>query len=192
MESRSRSAKAPARAIALLFLPFALCLSSFGLSLNQDNQDWRIQPQRSQRYATSAAQPQSAESQVEAGKRAYLGSCSMTYCHGSGGMGGGAPKLRDREFTAEYLTHLITEGVPGTSMPAFKESLSRQQVAQLVAYVLSLSPKKGAAKAKSDPQPQVQTLDHHLNGEAPKTEPAPFPASERVKSEVAVNDSFDI
>jgi putative heme-binding domain-containing protein len=116
----------------------------------------------------------------------------MTYCHGAGGMGGGAPKLRDREFTAEYLTHMITEGVPGTSMPAFKDSLSRPQVAQVVAYVLSLSPKKGAAKAKGDPQPQAQTLDPHLTGEGPKTEPAPPPASGRVKSDVAVNDSFDI
>src|SRR5262245_4707992 len=51
MESRSRSAKVAVRAIAVLFLPFALCLSSFGLSLNQDNQDWYIQPQRSQKYA---------------------------------------------------------------------------------------------------------------------------------------------
>jgi len=116
----------------------------------------------------------------------------MTYCHGAGGMGGGGPKLRDRGFTSEYLTHLITEGVPGTSMPAFKDSLDRQQVAQLVAYVLSLSPKKGAAKSKSDQQSQAQTLDPHLSGDAPKTEPSPSPASERVKSDVVVNDSFDI
>jgi putative heme-binding domain-containing protein len=202
MESRSRSAKGAARAIAVLFLPFALCLSSFGLSPDRFaiasvvGADLRVRPGlRVRPYVdrqTNAAQPQSAESQVEAGKRVYLGSCSMTYCHGAGGMGGGGPKLRDREFTAEYLTHLITEGIPGTSMPAFKDSLSRPQVAQLVAYVLSLSPKKGAAKAKSDPQPQAQTLDPHLSGEAPKTELAPSPASERVKSDVAVNDSFDI
>jgi len=196
MESRSRSAKGAARAIAVLFLPFALCLSSFGLSPDRlaiasvVGADLRVRPEVDPQ--TSAAQPQSAESQIEAGKRVYLGSCSMTYCHGAGGMGGGGPKLRDREFTAEYLTHLINEGIPGTSMPAFKDSLSRPQVAQLVAYVLSLSPKKGAAKAKSDPQPQSQTIDPHLSGEAPKTEPAPSPASERVKSDVAVNDSFDI
>jgi putative heme-binding domain-containing protein len=116
----------------------------------------------------------------------------MTYCHGAGGAGGGGPKLRDREFTPEYLTLLITEGVPGTPMPAFKDSLNKQQVAQLVAYIISLSPKKGAAKAKSDPQPQAQTLDPHLNGAAPNTEPAPSRAPERVKSDVAINDSFDI
>jgi putative heme-binding domain-containing protein len=212
MGSRSRSAKVAARAIVVLFLPFAVCLSSFGLSLDRFaiacvvGADLHVCPESGAHrtavadtkvspyidWQTGAAQPQSAESQIEAGKRVYLGSCSMTYCHGAGGMGGGAPKLRDREFTAEYLTHMVTEGVPGTSMPAFKDSLGRQQVAQLVAYVLSLSPKKGAAKAKSDPQPQAQTLDHHLGSEAPKTEPAPPPASERGKSEVAVNDSFDI
>jgi putative heme-binding domain-containing protein len=139
-----------------------------------------------------AAQPQSAESQIEAGKRVYLGSCSMTYCHAAGAIGGGAPKLRDRAFTAEYLRHLITEGIPGTGMPAFKNSLNKQQIEQCVAYIISLSPKQGAAKAKSEAQPQTQTLDPHLSAAAPKTEPAPPPAPERVKSEVANNDSFDI
>jgi putative heme-binding domain-containing protein len=167
--------KIASRALAVLFLPFALCLSSFDLSLR-----------------SRAAQPQSAEPQIEAGQRIYLGSCSMTYCHAAGGMGGGAPKLRDREFTAEYLTHLITEGIPGTAMPSFKESLSKQQVAQLVAYVLSLSPKKGAAKAKSDSQPQAQTLDPHLSGATLKSEPATLAAPERVKSDAAINDSFEI
>jgi len=120
----------------------------------------------------------------------------MTYCHAAGGIGGGGPRLRDREFTAEYLTHLITEGVPGTGMPAFKNNLSKQQIEQCVAYLLSLSPKKGAAKAKeqsqSRAQSQTQALDPHLSGAAPKTEPAPPIAPEGVKSEVAVNDSFDI
>src|SRR5262244_2799872 len=164
MESRSRSAKGAARAVAVLFLPFALCLSSFGLSLDRVafasvvGGDLRVRPGlRVRPYVdlqASAALPQGAEIQIEAGKRVYLGSCSMTYCHGAGGMGGGGPKLRDREFTAEYLTHLINEGIPGTSMPAFKESLNKQQITQCVAFILSLSPNKGAAKANNDPQPQ--------------------------------------
>jgi len=177
MENRSRSVKIATRALALLFLPFALCHSSLDISLG-----------------SQAAQPQSAESQIEAGKRIYLGSCSMTYCHAAGGIGGGAPKLRDREFTAAYLRHLITEGVPGTGMPAFKNSLSKQQIEQCVAYVISLSPKQGAAKAKSEAQPQTQaqTLDPHLSGAAPKTETAPPTSAERVKSDVAINDSLGI
>jgi putative heme-binding domain-containing protein len=173
--------KIVARALAALFLPFTLCLSSFDLSIG-----------------SRAAEPQTAESQIEAGNRVYLGSCSMTYCHAAGGIGGGGPRLRDREFTAEYLTHLITEGVPGTGMPAFKNTLSRQQIEQCVAYLLSLSPKKGAAKAKNDQQSQgraqsqAQTVDPHLSGAAPKTETALPAAPEGAKSEVAVNDSFDI
>jgi putative heme-binding domain-containing protein len=170
------------RAFVFLFLPFAYCLSSFDLSLG-----------------SRAAQPQSAQSQIEAGRRVYLGSCGMTYCHAAGGIGGGGPKLRDREFSAEYLTHLITEGIPGTSMPAFKESLSKQQIAQCVAFILSLSPKKGSAKPKSDSQtqpqasqPQAQTIDPQPNGAAPKTETAPTPTPEPVKSNVTINDSFDI
>jgi putative heme-binding domain-containing protein len=170
------------RVLVFLLLPFAFCLSSFGLSLG-----------------SRAAQPQSAQSQIEAGRRVYLGSCGMTYCHAAGGMGGGAPRLRDREFTPEYLTHLITEGVPGTNMPAFKESLSKQQITQCVAFILSLSPKKGAAKANNDPQPQsqasqpqAQTIDPHLSGAAPNSETAPSPSPESVKPNVAINDSFDI
>jgi putative heme-binding domain-containing protein len=173
MESSSRYVKIAARALAVLFLPFAFCLLSFDLSLG-----------------SRAAQPQNSERQIEAGKRIYLGSCGMTYCHAAGGVGGGGPKLRDREFTAEYLTHLISEGIPGTPMPGFKESLSKQQIAQCVDYILSLSPKKGAAKAKT--QAQAQALDTHLSGAPPKDEPPPPPAPGPVKSGVAVNDSFDI
>jgi len=170
------------RAIIFLFLAFAFYLSSFDL------------------YPGSrAAQPQSDQNQIEAGRRVYLGSCGMTYCHAAGGIGGGGPKLRDRDFTPEYLTHLITEGVPGTSMPSFKESLSKQQITQCVAFILSLSPRKGAAKPNSDPQPQsnasqpqAQTIDTHLSGAAPKTETAPSPTPEPVKSNVAINDTLDI
>src|SRR5262245_1624132 len=177
MENRTRPVKAISRAFAFPFLAVGFCLSSFVPSLG-----------------SRATQQQSSQSQIEAGKRVYLGSCGMTYCHAAGGVGGGGPKLRDREFSAEYLTHLITEGIPGTAMPSFKEGLSKQQIAQCVAYILSLSPKKGAARAKGDPQlpPQTQALDPHLGGATQKTEPAPLLAPEPAKSDVAINDSFDI
>src|SRR5215475_8329679 len=108
MKSKLRSVKIVARASAILFLPFIFCVSSSFLSIGDLS------------FGSRAAQPQSAEWKIEAGNRVYLGSCSMTYCHAVGGVGGGGPRLRDREFTAEYLTHLIMEGVPGTGMPAFK------------------------------------------------------------------------
>ncbi|MGE0130374.1 MAG: c-type cytochrome [Blastocatellales bacterium] len=162
-------------AFVILFLPFAFRLLPFAFSSR-----------------AQATQPQSAQTQIEAGKRVYSGSCGMTYCHAAEGVGGGGPKLRDREFTPEYLTHLISEGVPGTGMPAFKNSLNKQQIAQCVAYLLSLSPNK--SKAKSDPP--VQALDPHLTGSAPKAEAAPQPvptlSDAPAKSNVVINDSSDI
>ncbi|MBO0860318.1 MAG: c-type cytochrome [Chloracidobacterium sp.] len=180
MESKLRSVKILARASAILFLAFIFCHSSSYLSICNLS------------FGSRAAQPQSAESQMEAGNRVYLGSCSMTYCHAVGGVGGGGPRLRDREFTAEYLTRLIAEGVPGTGMPAFKNSLSKQQIEQCVAYVLSLSSKNGAATAKEPSQTQSQALDPHLRGAAPNIEAAPPAAPESSKSEVLINDSSDI
>ncbi|MGH9835673.1 MAG: c-type cytochrome [Blastocatellia bacterium] len=137
-----------------------------------------------------SAQTPNARTQIEAGKRVYSGSCGMSYCHGSEGIGGGGPKLRGREFSPEYLTHMIAEGVPGTIMPGFKNSLSKQQITQLVAYLISLSPSKGAAKPESG-QP-VQTVDHHLNTPTPKSETAPKPPPETAPSTVVTNDSSDL
>lgn len=77
---------------------------------------------------------------LDAGRRIFLASCSMSYCHGAGGVGGGAPKLKDRKFSAKYVTMVTVDGVPGSAMPAFKNSLSKEQIADVVAYVLSLGP----------------------------------------------------
>jgi putative heme-binding domain-containing protein len=169
MESRSRTTLH--RSLASLLLLSAFCLLLFNLQ-------------------SGSAQAPSARTQIEAGKRVYSGSCGMSYCHGSEGIGGGGPKLRGREFSPEYLTFLITEGVPGTIMPGFKNSLSKQQIAQLVAYLISLSPSKGAAKPESG-QP-APVADPHLNAPAPKTEAAPKPPAETAPATVATNDSSDL
>src|SRR5262245_38603352 len=70
---------------------------------------------------STSAQSQNNRIPVEAGRRIFLGSCSMTYCHGNEGIGGGAAKLRDRNFSVEYLTEVIAEGISGTNMPAFNK-----------------------------------------------------------------------
>src|SRR5262245_28049766 len=140
MESRSRLVRVAGRAVVVLFVPFTFYLSTLDFP-----------------SGSHAAQSQNAQSQIETGKRIYSGSCGMTYCHAANGVGGGGPKLRDREFSAEYLTHLITEGIPGTGMPAFKNTLSKQQIEQCVAYIRSLSPKKDAAKATSERQSQSES-----------------------------------
>lgn len=88
-------------------------------------------------FALRAQQPDQ-KARIEAGRRIFSGSCSMGYCHGLNGAGGGGPKLTGRKFSVNYLTKVITEGVPDTTMPAFK-NYSKEQLASLIAYVQSLA-----------------------------------------------------
>lgn len=114
-------------------------------------------------FTTRAQQNQKAV--IEAGQHVFAGSCGMSYCHGYNGIGGGGPKLRDREYSAASLTRMITNGIPGTSMPAFKSSLKKEQIAQVVAFLFTvnkeikrnqpqvaphLAPPSGGAAAKTD------------------------------------------
>lgn len=88
---------------------------------------------------SSVGQEPSPPEQVAAGRRVFAGSCGMAYCHGTDGAGGTAPRLRNRDFSADRLTQVITAGIPGTAMPAFGKGLSREQIAQLVAFLLSVN-----------------------------------------------------
>jgi putative heme-binding domain-containing protein len=167
------------RSNAILRRSFALGLSLAALCLLIIN-----------RSIDSLAAQQNSAATIAAGKRVYASSCGMSYCHGSEGSGGGGTKLRDRAFTPEYLTVVITEGIPGTIMPSFKDNLSKQQIASLVAYLMSISASKGAAKPAS--AQQAAAVDPHLNPAPAKPEPAPKPAAEPAKPKVAVNDSNDL
>jgi putative heme-binding domain-containing protein len=92
----------------------------------------------------SAAQQFDA-AQIAAGKKLFVGACSNSYCHGNEGAGGSGPKLTGRSFTAEHVMRVISDGVAGTKMPAFRDTYSRAEIEQLVAYVLSLAPAATAA-----------------------------------------------
>ena len=67
--------------------------------------------------------------------------CSIGYCHGSEGKPGRAPKLRERDFTGAYLSKVITDGIPSSSMPTFKGLLKPAEITAVVNYVLALSGK---------------------------------------------------
>lgn len=111
------------------------------------------------RHSNAAPQnpvPQADAAQIETGRRLFAGACSNSYCHGTAGTGGGGPKLQQRNFTAVRLTQVISEGVRGTGMPAFKSTYKADEIAALVAYVLSLSPDNAAA-----------VVDPHLSGATP-------------------------
>ena len=79
-------------------------------------------------------------SQIKAGAQQFALSCSIGYCHGVGGSPGRGPRLKDRQWDKSYLYKTIENGIPGTSMPAWKDRLSQPQISAIVSYILSLSP----------------------------------------------------
>ncbi len=96
-----------------------------------------------------------AQSDAAAGSKLFNPVCSNGYCHGAGGNGGGAPSLRAKKYSAEFLIRVISEGVPNTPMRAFKEDYNKDQIRQLAAYVQSLS---GKAADEAPPAP-MQTAE---------------------------------
>lgn len=74
---------------------------------------------------------------VAEGAKLFASSCGNAYCHGTGGNGGGAPRLRGKDFEAAYVFKSISNGIPGTSMPSFKSELSDEQIWKLVAFIMS-------------------------------------------------------
>jgi len=74
---------------------------------------------------------------IAEGAKLFAPTCGNAYCHGTGGVGGGAPKLRDKGLEPGYVFKSISNGIPGTSMPGFKTELSEERIWMLVAFILS-------------------------------------------------------
>lgn len=73
------------------------------------------------------------------GEQVFQKSCATGYCHGAKGTPGGAPRLAGRGFDQAYISNTVSRGVPGTAMPAFGTSLSRDDLAAVVAYIATLN-----------------------------------------------------
>jgi putative heme-binding domain-containing protein len=76
---------------------------------------------------------------VNAGRDIFAQSCSVGYCHGKEGRSGRGPRLRGRDWDKNYLFNVILEGVPNSSMPAWKGKISENEIWSVVAYILTLS-----------------------------------------------------
>lgn len=81
---------------------------------------------------------------------AFVGNCSQ--CHAADGGGGIGPNLTDDRYknvkTPQDIFNAISDGVAGTSMPAWKDRLREPQIILLASYVASLrgtSPANGTA-----------------------------------------------
>jgi putative heme-binding domain-containing protein len=106
------------------------------------------------------AQTQAAPPNLEQAANLFAITCSSSFCHGDGGVGARGPSLRNRDFTADFVRTTMLQGRSGTPMPAFKDSLAPDEVAMIVAYVMSLSPNNhgagnGAATAEAAPPAQA-------------------------------------
>lgn len=79
---------------------------------------------------------------LDEGKSMFRGLCSG--CHGGAARGGKGPDLTDQRWlhgdgTDKSIASIIERGVPGTTMKKLGESLKREQIAKIIAYVRSLS-----------------------------------------------------
>jgi|MDSZ01.3.fsa_nt_gb mono/diheme cytochrome c family protein len=72
-----------------------------------------------------------------AGKGIYEGKGSCTSCHGADGSPGmiAAVDLRGSSLSDGELYSKISDGVPGTSMTAYKNSLTEDEIWQLVTHI---------------------------------------------------------
>jgi putative heme-binding domain-containing protein len=80
-----------------------------------------------------------ADGQPPDGKKLFAVNCSVGYCHGAEGRAGRGPRLRDREWDRNYLFKVIDGGIANSSMPAWHERLSGEQISSIIEYILSIS-----------------------------------------------------
>lgn len=118
-----------------------------------------------QHGSSATVNPYTTPEDVQAGARLYRGKCAG--CHGPEGGGTGAgPALRDGSFkrgaSDEALFQTITNGVPGTAMPAFPQN--SLETWQIVAHLRTLSVARRAGKTAGDPKAGAGLFTQHCIG----------------------------
>jgi putative heme-binding domain-containing protein len=73
------------------------------------------------------------------GSALFQKNCAVGYCHGSEGRSARGPALRDRVWAPRDFYRITHDGLPGTSMPAWKDVLPAADIWALTAYVMTLA-----------------------------------------------------
>jgi mono/diheme cytochrome c family protein len=107
-----------------------------------------------------AAASHAQQGAIERGAQLYRTHCATPYCHGPDGIPGRAPRLIGHHFNVNQMFKVITWGIPGTGMPEFTTRLKTGEIADLVAYAMTLG---GSATA---PAPAPVTPPRALTPEA--------------------------
>lgn len=97
----------------------------------------RIQPSLSASLSSQREENLKDPRLIAEGAKLFAPSCGNAYCHGTGGIGGGAPRLRGKGLEPAYLFKTISNGISATAMLGFKSELSGEQIWKLVAFITS-------------------------------------------------------
>ena len=90
-------------------------------------------------FLPAAAWAQSSPDALKQGEEVFTRTCANGYCHGAQGVGGGAPRIAARGFDRPYINDVVTRGIPNTAMQSFANSLTRSDLAAVIAYVAKLN-----------------------------------------------------
>ena len=153
---------------ALLFL----ALGSWGYALTQTTQS---------RPAINLSDPKI----IAAGSTTFAASCSVGYCHGKEGRAARGPRLRGKAWDKEYLFKVISEGIPNSSMPAWKNKLSEKEIWEVVAYIMTLSKLTSDSAEAPTPTPRSAPAETAPVGTESKRQSQPqkatfYPASSEI------------
>ena len=108
-----------------------------------------MDPQKPVQPAAATATVQDPAALAE-GQALFRGLCSG--CHGGAGRGGKGPDLTDQRWihggSDEDIARVIQNGVPRTTMKKLGDSLKRDQIRKLIAYIRSLARSPGESTWK--------------------------------------------
>ena len=102
-------------------------------------------------YLCFIAAAHAQEGAVQRGRQLFRTNCATPYCHGPEGTAGRAPRLIDHRYSLNGMFKVITWGIPGTSMPEFTTRLKSEEIADLVAYVMSMGGNSAPTPAPATP-----------------------------------------
>jgi mono/diheme cytochrome c family protein len=100
---------------------------------------------------------------VERGAQLYRANCAVPYCHGAEGAAGRAPKLIGHTHSINSMFKMIVWGIPGTGMPEFTTRLKTGEIADIVAYVMTM---RGAPSQPAPPPPSRSSAPEASPGRA--------------------------
>ena len=110
----------------------ATMLAACGDSADTSGSDTDTADSDTQPAELSLSDIQALEGDATAGEAVYTGNCAG--CHKADGSGGAGPRLTGRHNSTSQVVSIVYHGED--SMPAYKDTLEGQEIADVAAYVV--------------------------------------------------------